>query len=65
MDSCFVSSMLKSPAENRERLFDNDVMHAWLTKIENLNDTECLLFKLFLVKQYGMKVHFLRLEFGH
>ena len=60
-----MSSMLTSAAENRQRLFDNDVMHSWLTKIDNLNDTERLLFTLFLVKQYGMKVHFFHSEFGY
>jgi len=57
--------MLTSAAENRQRLFDNDVLHSWLTKIDNLNGTERLLFTLFLVNQYGMKVHFLQSEFGH
>ena len=65
MDSFCVSSMLTSAAENRQRLFDNDAMYSWLTKIENLNDTECLLFTSFLLNQYGMKVHFLQSEFGH
>ena len=60
-----MSSMLTSAAENRQRLFDNDVMHSWLTKVDNLNDTERLLFTLFLVNQYGMNVHFLQSEFRH
>jgi hypothetical protein len=47
-----------SAAENRQRLFDNDVMVSWLAKIDNLNDTECLLFRLFLANKYGMKIHF-------
>jgi hypothetical protein len=59
-----VFSTLTGAAENRQRLFDNDVMHSLLTKIDNLNDTERLLFTLFLVKQYGMKVHFLQSEFA-
>ena len=57
--------MLTNAAENRQRLFDNDVMHSLLTKIDNLNDTERLLFTLFLLNQYGMEVHFLHSEFGH
>ena len=57
--------MLTNVAENRQRLFDNDVMHSWLTKIDNLNGTERLLFTLFLLKQYGTKVHFLQSEFGY
>jgi len=65
VDSVLVFSMLTSAAENRQRLFDNDVMHSLLTRINKLNDTERLLFTLFLVKQYGMKVHFLQSEFGH
>jgi hypothetical protein len=56
----FVSSMLTSADENCQRLFDNDVMHSLLIKFRNLNDTECLLFTLFLVNQYSMKVHFLQ-----
>ena len=63
MGSFLVSSMLTNAAENRQRLFDNDVMHSLLTNIDNLNDTERLLFTLFLVKQYGMKVHFLQSKF--
>ena len=65
VDSFFVSSMLTNAAENRERLFDNDVMHSLLTKIDNLNDTERLLFTLFLLNQYGMEVNFLQSESGH
>jgi hypothetical protein len=65
VDSIFVSSMLTSAAENRQRLFDNDIMHSWLIKIDDLNDTERLLFTLFLINQHGMKVHFLQSEFGH
>jgi hypothetical protein len=61
----FVFSMLTSAAENRQRLFDNDVMHSLLIKVDNLNGTERLLFTLFLVNQYGTKVHFLQSEFGH
>jgi hypothetical protein len=58
VDSVFVSPMLTSAAENRQRLFDNNVMHSWLIKIDSLNDTEHLLFRFFLVNQYGMKFHF-------
>ena len=64
-DSFFMSYILTSAAENRQRLFDNDVMHSLLTKIDSLNDTERLLFTLFLVKQYGRKFQFLQSEFGH
>jgi hypothetical protein len=60
-----VSSTLTSAAENRQHLFDNDVLHSLLTKVDNWDDTECLLFPLFLVNQYGMEVHFFRSEFGH
>ena len=60
MGTFLVSSMLTNAAENRQRLFDNDVMHSLLIKIDNRNDTERLLFRLFLVNQYGMKVHFLQ-----
>ena len=60
-----MSYILTSAAENRQRLFDNDVMHSLLTKIDSLNDTERLLFTLFLVKQYGRKFQFLQSEFGH
>ena len=60
-----MSFMLINAAENRQRLFDNDVMHSLLTKIDSLNNTERLLFGLFLVNQYGMEVHFLQTEFRH
>jgi len=60
--SFFVSSMLTSAAENRQRLFDNDVMHSWLTNIDHLTDTEHLLFTLFLINQHGMKFHFFRVR---
>jgi hypothetical protein len=56
--------MLTSAAENREHLFDNDVLHSLLTKVDNWDDTERLLFPLFLVNHYGMEVHFFHSEFG-
>ena len=56
LDSIFVSSMLTSAAENRQRLLDNDILHSLLTKIGNWDDTERLLFSLFLVNLYGMEV---------
>ena len=56
--SSFLSSMLTNAAKNRQHLFDNDVLHSFLTKIDNWDDTERLLFSLFLVNQYGARVQF-------
>ena len=56
LDPVFVSSTLTNAAENRQHLFDNDVLHSFLTRIDKLNDTECLLFSSFLVNQYGTRV---------
>jgi hypothetical protein len=53
-----VSSMLTSAAVNRQHIFDDDVLHSLLTKIDELNDTGCILFSLFLVNRYGKKVVF-------
>ena len=57
VDPVFVSPILTSAAENRQRLFDNNVMYSWLIRIDSLHDTEHLLLRFFLVNQYGMKVH--------
>lgn len=63
--SVFVSPTLTSADKNRQHIFDNDVLHYFLTNIDNLADTKRLLFTFFLQKQYGMKFYFEQSEFEH
>lgn len=54
LDSVFASSTLTSTAKNRQLIFDDDVLHYFLTKVDNLSKTERILFGIFLVHQYGI-----------
>ena len=65
LDSVFATPTLTSADENRQHIFDSDVLHSFLNKIDSLNDTECSLFALFLVNQYSMQVPFVQSEFRH
>lgn len=58
LDSVFVSYTPTSADKNRQHIFDNDVLHSLLTKIDNWDDTQRLLFTSFLKNNYGMNVHF-------
>ena len=58
LDSVFASYTPTSADKNRQHIFDNDVLHSLLTKIDNWDYTQRLLFTSFLKNNYGMKVHF-------
>ena len=63
-DFVLVSSTLTIADESRQHVFDSDVLHSFLNKIDDLNDTDRSLFALFLANQYSTKVHFLQSELG-
>ena len=65
LDSVLASPILTIADESRQHVFDSDVLHSFLNKIDDLNDTDRSLFALFLANQYSTKVHFPQSEFGH
>lgn len=57
LNSVFASPTLTSADKNRQHIFDDDILHYFLTKID-LSNTERVIFASCLVNRYGMKVTF-------
>ena len=57
LDSVFASSTLISTDKNRQHIFDDDVLHYFLTKID-LSNTERVIFASCLVNRYRKEVNF-------